>query len=157
MRGKGGFASGQASNLGITPAYAGKRNENEKLQSVSKDHPRLCGEKHLLTIISLYHTGSPPPMRGKAAISRRRMSRIRITPAYAGKRQLLFDARRFFRDHPRLCGEKSKSVTTCPMSAGSPPPMRGKATRANLGYGNKRITPAYAGKSAFGLYILSPP
>ena len=96
-------------------------------------------------------------MRGKAAISRRRMSRIRITPAYAGKRQLLFDARRFFRDHPRLCGEKSKSVTTCPMSAGSPPPMRGKATRANLGYGNKRITPAYAGKSAFGLYILSPP
>ena len=126
MRGKGGFASGQASNLGITPAYAGKRNENEKLQSVSKDHPRLCGEKHLLTIISLYHTGSPPPMRGKVKKCDD-LSDVRgITPAYAGKSHPCKFGIRKQEDHPRLCGEKRvRSVHTF-TALGSPPPMRGK-------------------------------
>ena len=45
MRGKAQWLKDKVSGFGITPAYAGKRNENEKLQSVSKDHPRLCGEK----------------------------------------------------------------------------------------------------------------
>ena len=32
--------------LGITPAYAGKRNFVVKFSSANGDHPRLCGEKH---------------------------------------------------------------------------------------------------------------
>ena len=30
---------------GITPAYAGKREPQEKTYSEAEDHPRLCGEK----------------------------------------------------------------------------------------------------------------
>ena len=71
-----------------------------------------------------------------------------ITPAYAGKSRRGSAGCFLHRDHPRLCGEKSSMYVLVIPSAGSPPPMRGKA-RANLGYGNKiGITPAYAGKRA---------
>ena len=110
MRGKEVLCGLSDKDHGITPAYAGKRGLPHGADFVSGDHPRLCGEKVVSLPVRLLTWGSPPPMRGKAAISRRRMSRIRITPAYAGKRQLLFDARRFFRDHPRLCGEKIQPV-----------------------------------------------
>ena len=45
MRGKDAFINNKVKNIGITPAYAGKRVcECLKVESV-KDHPRLCGEK----------------------------------------------------------------------------------------------------------------
>ena len=49
----------------ITPAYAGKSSSRSICSRLSRDHPRLCGEKlkHQQTIEQC--TGSPPPMRGK--------------------------------------------------------------------------------------------
>ena len=72
----------------ITPAYAGKRLRLQHHCQHNQDHPRLCGEKavHILHIKS--YTGSPPPMRGKAHIGLRNAVRYRITPAYAGKREM---------------------------------------------------------------------
>ena len=35
--------------------------------------------------------GSPPPMRGKASYSHHIARSLRITPAYAGKRETLID------------------------------------------------------------------
>ena len=32
---------------GITPAYAGKRNEMNDAQAIFEDHPRVCGEKSI--------------------------------------------------------------------------------------------------------------
>ena len=52
----------------------------------------------------------------------------------------------FFKDHPRLCGEKEADVQFLFHSLGSPPPMRGKEyspLKNDLTIG---ITPAYAGK-----------
>ena len=49
----------------ITPAYAGKSMELSSNIMVSKDHPRLCGEKASTKAWELWGTGSPPPMRGK--------------------------------------------------------------------------------------------
>ena len=34
----------------------------------------------------------------------------RITPAYAGKSQFTTTPNREYRDHPRLCGEKTKKI-----------------------------------------------
>ena len=45
MRGKVGFSSIDDLNTGITPAYAGKRLGGTSRRSVSRDHPRVCGEK----------------------------------------------------------------------------------------------------------------
>ena len=52
--------------VGITPAYAGKRNINFNNVEVDGDHPRLCGEKGNFLRLRQHLSGSPPPMRGKA-------------------------------------------------------------------------------------------
>ena len=49
-------------------------------------------------------------MRGKGGTKTFPSTEIRITPAYAGKSksQKIFDSDS--RDHPRLCGEKTKKI-----------------------------------------------
>ena len=51
------------------------------------------------------------------------------------------------RDHPRVCGEKCGPLRWGPEMPGSPPRMRGKASRGGLILKDDGITPAYAGKS----------
>ena len=70
----------------ITPAYAGKRLNNEKISNRERDHPRLCGEKYEPGIEKSLNLGSPPPMRGKGQTRPLHRSVLGITPAYAGKR-----------------------------------------------------------------------
>ena len=85
MRGKDKNDDFGVQQIGITPAYAGKR----FLLSVSflllTDHPRLCGEKDFIEVFGVSLMGSPPPMRGKG-IKPLTVSDVQgITPAYAGK------------------------------------------------------------------------
>ena len=86
-------------------------------------------------------------MRGKDCRSADNVQRIRITPAYAGKRQVRCRCPPERQDHPRLCGEKFTCFTIVFPPDGSPPPMRGKGTGGVAMFVNKGITPAYAGKS----------
>ena len=85
-------------------------------------------------------------MRGKAGMIKYSDVIHRITPAYAGKSRLTAQALQAEQDHPRLCGEKFSPSVLRDYSAGSPPPMRGKAARSTPYLGAARITPAYAGK-----------
>ena len=71
--------------IGITPAYAGKRASAPSTRPLSRDHPRVCGEKIMRHLKYVTCTGSPPRMRGKAAFQRSFCQNNRITPAYAGK------------------------------------------------------------------------
>ena len=130
----------------ITPAYAGKSSVATLQACHSWDHPRLCGEKCILCKYTKVFLGSPPPMRGKAINASKKKTIVRITPAYAGKRNTSLLAKAILQDHPRLCGEKT--VSTCPRLAdtGSPPPMRGKGPHRAAFQRSSRITPAYAGK-----------
>ena len=86
MRGKVTVSSSSRVMIGITPAYAGK--SVATLYSLVKvqDHPRLCGEKGKPGVLVTEEQGSPPPMRGKAALSGYDCTAGGITPAYAGKR-----------------------------------------------------------------------
>ena len=86
MRGKGKYKSLGTMGYGITPAYAGKSDFHDAHLRFFEDHPRLCGEKHILFIIGGDCMG--------------------ITPAYAGKSESFNDILYTLRDHPRLCGEK---------------------------------------------------
>ena len=45
-------------------------------------------------------------MRGKVLTFIDFQFKFRITPAYAGKRLIMYIMRGRIRDHPRLCGEK---------------------------------------------------
>ena len=85
MRGKDNQIIKQQQELGITPAYAGKRVLFRFSRTVSWDHPRLCGEKVLLERPLDTVGGSPPPMRGKVRETSAPAGYVRITPAYAGK------------------------------------------------------------------------
>ena len=86
-------------------------------------------------------------MRGKDAHRQRLDNPNRITPAYAGKREVLLYEEEVIRDHPRLCGEKLFLSIDHILTTGSPPPMRGKVIVVAADDGQTRITPAYAGKS----------
>ena len=57
---------------------------------VDGDHPRVCGEKSYKANAFVRDSGSPPRMRGKGRTSIGNRLKIRITPAYAGKRQMAF-------------------------------------------------------------------
>ena len=86
-------------------------------------------------------------MRGKDHFDVKGQFRCGITPAYAGKRHNDRNGQVTEKDHPRVCGEKSRSGLNLPRSWGSPPRMRGKVKTPQKGLQGPRITPAYAGKS----------
>ena len=146
MRGKVGYAGKNHVESGITPAYAGKSPTTSRSFSLSRDHPRLCGEKFKRFLVKCFILGSPPPMRGKASTCALVLSSFRITPAYAGKRLHQGRSHLLYQDHPRLCGEKSRLIWTAHPMQGSPPPMRGKVICLKDTSPCSRITPAYAGK-----------
>ena len=85
MRGKVPEKNFPTGTVRITPAYAGKRSTEPDGNAANMDHPRLCGEKHLLVCMKQFVLGSPPPMRGKVNINMLVLVLNRITPAYAGK------------------------------------------------------------------------
>ena len=85
MRGKEVGVSGDGLQLGITPAYAGKRLRSVKSCIRTGDHPRMCGEKARTLIVEDEPQGSPPHVRGKAPQGSGSSRARGITPACAGK------------------------------------------------------------------------
>ena len=71
MRGKDSVALFVFCFVRITPAYAGKRDSDDNINSELEDHPRLCGEKVSKLTLPSALLGSPPPMRGKVLCSTR--------------------------------------------------------------------------------------
>ena len=65
MRGKADATKKKPVVVGITPAYAGKRQRRNICTYIRQDHPRLCGEKTITGMGDFNDKGSPPPMRGK--------------------------------------------------------------------------------------------
>ena len=116
------------------------------LMRAKRDHPRLCGEKFALSFLLALLPGSPPPMRGKVYAYSVLHAVVRITPAYAGKSVHFCISSPYYKDHPRLCGEKFHENTSNAGKKGSPPPMRGKDDSHLMYATTSRITPAYAGK-----------
>ena len=111
---------------GITPACAGKSNLGYCLRLVPRDHPRVCGEKIQHGNKKQNTKGSPPRVRGKELLSPLHWSTGRITPACAGKSSSAKSPFSAGRDHPRVCGEKLRSLISVFQIGGSPPRVRGK-------------------------------
>ena len=133
-------------NPRITPAHAGKSQPCQALPGRTQDHPRACGEKIINSMICDFDLGSPPRMRGKDEDAKEVGKEKGITPAHAGKRilwQLIPD---LLKDHPRACGEKSRSELYSALMKGSPPRMRGKGANIGINTASEGITPAHAGK-----------
>ena len=91
---------------GITPACAGRRHFAWSTRSATRDHPRVCGEKHFDNAKKAGMEGSPPRVRGEGNKIRLVVKIKGITPACAGRRLRFLFRFNNIRDHPRVCGEK---------------------------------------------------
>ena len=95
---------------GIIPACAGSTHAFYRSNSIVRDHPRMCGEHHVVGVASAVRQGSSPHVRGALIRS----------PGITSKD----------RDHPRMCGEHVLSAPYFCVAAGSSPHVRGApATR----------------------------
>ena len=111
---------------GITPAWAGKRQPRRPSSRDRRDHPRMGGEKPPTDSAPPPGAGSPPHGRGKAAGAPVGRLAVGITPAWAGKSQLLPCCGLWSLDHPRMGGEKWALSPRHWVILGSPPHGRGK-------------------------------
>ena len=150
MRGKASCILVSSSTVGITPAYAGKRGQPPSGPCCRWDHPRVCGEKSMMSRVVFCTVGSPPRVRGKVQLQPWQPTALGITPAYAGKSRSQPRTAPRHRDHPRVCGEKMSRPPAKTRTPGLPPRMRGKEVKALLHFNWVGITPAYAGKSSPG-------
>ena len=85
VRGKRALPRRLASSTGITPAGAGKTDEQGNFYTRGWDHPRRCGENRVTTPAKVQCRGSPPQVRGKLGKLLGKHGENRITPAGAGK------------------------------------------------------------------------
>ena len=150
MRGKGYECGGLYAYMRITPACAGKRRIHRLPFFRVWDHPRLCGEKCFCCHFNYTSPGSPPLVRGKVDSVTPTAMEARITPACAGKRNVTSQCVQSGKDHPRLCGEKTSSISSTFPKRGSPPLERGKAGIKRFAVFFLGITPACAGKRLKG-------
>ena len=86
-------------------------------------------------------------MRGKGIADDEARAAVGITPACAGKSEKKVPFLPPHQDHPRVCGEKARSICRPLCKMGSPPRMRGKVVLSSENPLCRGITPAYAGKS----------
>ncbi len=107
----------------------------------------MRGEKSYTHSSSRKNSGSSPLARGKGIFLRPACHYRRIIPACAGKRIFWALLREAFQDHPRLRGEKVRSLNALVPTAGSSPLARGKAEQAPWPEAQPGIIPACAGKS----------
>ena len=149
MRGKPAGSSPLVFRHGITPADAGKTGACCRYRTAKQDHPRGCGENCPYFEPVWGDKGSPPRMRGKPARMLLRLLMEGITPADAGKTNIVRYSVHGHEDHPRGCGENTRIRFAQLVKLGSPPRMRGKLFCSVIGCSACRITPADAGKTCY--------
>ena len=132
---------------GSPPPARGARWSQRCIAVAAVDHPRLRGEHWRRRRDSQPFSGSPPPARGARTRSRRRPTRLRITPACAGSTHSDRRNPDRVRDHPRLRGEHDELDGVRFYADGSPPPARGARPNHLAGTRIHRITPACAGST----------
>ena len=148
VRGKEVHVRRWQADSGITPAYAGKSRRCCPPGFPHWDHPRVCGEKTQIGQVVHPDWGSPPRMRGKEVGVSGDGLQLGITPAYAGKSSPGLSDMHANGDHPRMCGEKARTLIVEDEPQGSPPHVRGKAPQGSGSSRARGITPACAGKRA---------
>ena len=135
----------QRFHIGITPACAGNSYLSLFFTTPIQDHPRVCGEQAARPGRMHPALGSPPRVRGTAFSFSLLAIDTRITPACAGNscfHNKIFNSNW---DHPRVCGEQQGDTSIGSRAKGSPPRVRGTASRSTCSKSVKRITPACAG------------
>ena len=112
---------------GIIPACAGNTSGFVSSATMARDHPRVCGEHPMETILTPRLLGSSPRVRGTPF--------QRSDFAYCS------------RDHPRVCGEHQEQPTRMGEAQGSSPRVRGTRVQRQPVSIGRGIIPACAGNT----------
>ena len=132
---------------GIIPADAGSTRTGRQATHGSRDHPRGCGEHHIMLDVWQSFQGSSPRMRGARSTPSVTASSWRIIPADAGSTVLIVGVVVAIGDHPRGYGEHAKLMLNNLYGKGSSPRMRGAHRWYHPGWWVPRIIPADAGST----------
>ena len=108
----------------------------------------MCGKDSASTNIAYKATGSPPHVRERLLDEFYRDILEWITPACAGKTNVVELPSSLFKDHPRMCGKDSCCNGPGIPLSGSPPHVRERPGVPALHSCRSRITPACAGKTS---------
>ena len=114
------------------------------------DHPRVCGEHFVPTIMGSVSLGSSPRMRGTQIVDTGLRKLRGIIPAYAGNTWWSVSLAVASRDHPRVCGEHRSRRSRKFLLRGSSPRMRGTLRVLGDNVNAVGIIPAYAGNTMAG-------
>ena len=109
---------------GITPACAGTTSLCSSVSSSHEDHPRVCGNHHWKPLQRIWPAGSPPRVREPLTAKIGDGHSHGITPACAGTTHRFFAIMTADGDHPRVCGNHPRCLSSAIASWGSPPRVR---------------------------------
>ena len=130
MRGTHVLFAVDSLDCGIIPAYAGNTMGAIRCRPLPWDHPRVCGEHAIGSVISTRQRGSSPRMRGTPFFTEGMNAPWGIIPAYAGNTVNNRHTACTHRDHPRVCGKHCIADFVASMTRGSSPRMRGTPVSA---------------------------
>ncbi|MDQ1051970.1 hypothetical protein QFZ76_010295 [Streptomyces sp. V4I2] len=145
-----GAGSGQRTvepGPGTIPAGAGSRDDWPISAGRAWDHPRGCGEPMGTIAATTVPLGPSPRVRGAGRDQVEVLAVQGTIPAGAGSRQPRSCWSRCCRDHPRGCGEQSRSDLKPGDLLGPSPRVRGAGRRVRAGHAAEGTIPAGAGSS----------
>ena len=127
------------------PACAGNGAVCPKLKTQGAVHPRVCGERILITMPHGRSHGSSPRVRGTVQSHRACALHRRFIPACAGNGRRPRRCRCRPPVHPRVCGERGPPQDVADSGDGSSPRVRGTGRRVLDRRPPRRFIPACAG------------
>ena len=111
-------------------------------------HPRIRGERLYCARAAAIRDGSSPHTRGTPLGSHCWRSNPRFIPAYAGNAKSLAPHSSPHSVHPRIRGERARSIISRYAATGSSPHTRGTHDIGKDSDQRQRFIPAYAGNAA---------
>ena len=147
MRGALFFSTRRVSFTGLIPARAGSTPPPSPKSSAPRAHPRPCGEHVSNQPAMVTMPGSSPPVRGAPSCCRFSGQQGGLIPARAGSTLLHRCTPARCMAHPRPCGEHAVLISSCRISAGSSPPVRGAPQSYASANAAGGLIPARAGST----------
>ena len=150
MRGTLAHLLPSADELRFIPAWAGNARCPVAAETSSTVHPRIRGERHLVTRMDPCQDGSSPHVRGTPTAPEAETLRSRFIPACARNAREGAPSAKNGSVHPRIRGERAGPGSDRTKPVGSSPHARGTRQGLTREPGRHRFILACAGNACAG-------
>ncbi len=139
---------------GLIPAYAGRTPQAPDRTRDRGAHPRLRGADRGRKNLAIFQRGSSPLTRGGRRNYACCFWFFGLIPAYAGRTVVWGLRRRRWWAHPRLRGADHVATWRFACCWGSSPLTRGGLIDSARDAAERRLIPAYAGRTFLGCFLM---